>query len=79
MVNNNHGGANSKSNHSKYLSGYGCECLTPFPLLRFQLYCGGKFNRWWKPEYTNNPNNLLQFDKCYQIWLYRIYLGMSKN
>lgn len=54
MVNNNHGKVNSKSNHSQYFNGYGCECLTPFPL-RFHWYCGGKFNRWWKPEYTNIP------------------------
>jgi hypothetical protein len=50
----NHGKVNSKSNHSQYFNGYGCECLTPFPL-RFHWYCGGKFNRWWKPEYTNIP------------------------
>jgi hypothetical protein len=54
MVNNNHGRVNSKSNHSQYFNGYGCECLTPFPLI-FHWYCGGKFNRWWKPEYTNIP------------------------
>jgi hypothetical protein len=57
--------------------GFGVWCLTPLSTI-FQLYRGGQFNRWRKPEYPQKTTDLPQVmaNLCH-IMLYQILRAMS--